>query len=229
MECTLFASSSTKASSASRGQQSQNQVGILWFKGQWTHNRNVRSATSILWINGLNNQNGICPVLKKIEIFRVYYINSPKHWQLSLCTKQHWSSGTVSAMGAYSGSVSPFHWAFPVHTQIPSFSKARQEQDKLLPFARPLAATVPSSSLFAHEVPTGQAPATLHLGAHHTPLAASTLPSSETLPQVKPYSFPPGSPAGAACPSPNPLMCVQMLGFLMHQVQNSFLFFVFSL
>lgn len=35
----------------------------------------------------------------------------------------------------------------------PSFSKARQEQDKLLPFARPLAATVPSSSLFAHEVP----------------------------------------------------------------------------
>lgn len=153
MECTLFASSSTKASSASRGQQSQNQVGILWFKGQWTHNRNVHSATSILWINGLNNQNGICPVLKKIEIFRVYYINSPKHWQLSLCTKQHWSSGTVSAMGAYSGSVSPFHWAFPVHTQIPSFSKARQEQDKLLPFAHPLAATVPSSSLFAHEVP----------------------------------------------------------------------------
>lgn len=90
---------------------------------------------------------------KKMEIFRVYYINSPKHWQLSLSTKQHWSSVTVSAMGAYSASVSPFHWAFPGNTQIPSFSKARQEQDKLLPFAHPLAATVPSSSLFAHEVP----------------------------------------------------------------------------
>lgn len=229
MECTLFASSSTKASSASRGQQSQNQVGILWFKGQWTHNRNVHSATSILWINGLNNQNGICPVLKKIEIFRVYYINSPKHWQLSLCTKQHWSSGTVSAMGAYSGSVSPFHWAFPVHTQNHLSQKPDKSKTNSSHSLAPLQLLSPVSHCLPTRSPTGQAPATLHLGAHHTPLAASTLPSSETLPQVKPYSFPPGSPAGAACPSPNPLMCVQMLGFLMHQVQNSFLFFVFSL
>lgn len=90
---------------------------------------------------------------KRMEIFWGYYINSPKHWQLSLSTKQHWSSVTVSAMGAYSASVSPFLWAFPVSTQIPSVSKARQKQDKLVPFAHPLAATVPSSSVFAHEVP----------------------------------------------------------------------------
>lgn len=36
----------------------------------------------------------------------------------------------------------PLHWAVPIRTQMPSFSKDRQNQDKLLPIPHPFAAAV---------------------------------------------------------------------------------------
>lgn len=64
----------------------------------------------------------------------------------------------------------PLHWAVPIRTQMPSFSKDRRNQDKLLPFPHPFAAAVSPvpHSLFTMSS-TGQAPATPHLcGPSHT-------------------------------------------------------------
>lgn len=144
MECTLFASCSTNASFVSRGQQSYNQVRILW-------------------------------VLK---------VTGDTPWRRVFSPSlAHATHPRVSAVAHTAPVFLPVHWAVPISTQIPPFSKDRQNQDKVLPSPHPLAAAaspVPRS-LFTMS-PTGRAPATLHLGGPSHTSSESTLPSSDSAP-----------------------------------------------
>lgn len=123
----------------------------------------------------------------------------------------------------------PFIEPFPVihkyHlSQKPDKSKTNSSHS-LTPLQ--LLSPVPHSLLTRS--PTGQAPATPHPGAHHTPLAASTLPKLRDSTPGEALLFPAWLPCWGCLSLSKSFMCVQMLGFLMYQVQNSFLFFVFSL
>lgn len=167
---------------------------------------------SILWINGLNNQNGICPVLKKkwkyFEVTTSIALNIDNF----LCPPNNTGLQLPSLLWALTAPVFlPFIEPFPLVHKYRLSQKSDKSKTNSSHSLTPLQLLPPVPHSLLTRSPTGQAPGILHLGAHHTLLAASTWPGSGTLPQVKPYSFLPGSPAGAACPSPNPLMCVQML------------------